>query len=637
MVPNTKISYQAVLVRMVILTLAALVLTPLVFDPLALDDGFMTPKWAWICGWSILGSGISLALLLSGYTLRARLDLFGFSIIALVLFHWFSVAWSSSPDLAVERAKRITWIFMSCWLGVQFLRRESWLRRLAGLFIGMAVFTSLWIMVEDCVRAWMPERTWIRPNLPDWRGYLAAGLGNTNHIGDFLALAMIPSLIIHGFCTTRKLLLLNGMALVIIPAGLVICYSVGSILGLMLAILILAILILMKEGFSWFLKNRARWLWIIAVWVGVILFFTTDHPLNLHRPGILRQGFASERWKDGFDTRLAIWAQGLEMVRHHRFMGVGAGNFSYLFPAQDSPLLSSHPHLRLWQGLWTNAAHNALLQMWAELGIFGLFLFVVMLILAYHSLLTGIFETDGRNFYTRVILTGLLTGWIGHSMMNFCFQHPTGALCLFGIFMAVMIEKITRPRTHDLPSLRWETPPLAIHVDWKEMNRPSELGMSLILPPLIAKITGLTVILLFGAIALNEYRPVHSQHLYKRARLMEGIDINSADKLYQRALAVYGSASDCRSRYSEWLIQHNRHEEALEQLKIVRERLGANEIWLREYRAYRSLGREDESRAVYSEFLERFWIPVEPGTIRDIRHSQVDRWMGNPNAASSRP
>ncbi len=634
---NNQTLSQTVLIRLVMVAFAALALTPLVFDSLALDDGFMTPKWAWICGWSIFASGLSLTLLLTGYPLKIGISPTGFSIIALVILHWISIVWSSSPNLALERATRISWILVAGGLGLHFLRDEVWLRRTATLVVGLAFLTSLWVLVEDAVRAWMPERVWISPNLPDWRGYISAGLGNTNHIGDFLGLAIVPSLVMHGNITNRKVLALNSLALVIIPAAMVVCYSVGSTLGLILALLLTAALIITKEGFGWLLRHPRRWVLITVAWAGVILFFTTDQPLNPHRPGIFSKGFDSDRWKEGLDTRLAIWAQGLEIVRHNSLAGSGAGNFSYLFPEQDSPLLIDHPHLRIWQGKWTNAAHNELLQTWAELGIIGLFLFISTLIFAFHSLLSGILANKSENFYSRVIIAGMLAAWTGHSMMNFCLQHPTGALCFFGILMSVMIEKDTRSRSYHVPALRWEAPPLVIHVGWEKMNRPSELGLSLILSPLTGKMMGIIVILLTTVMALGEFQPVRAQRLYRRARITENLNLQVTDRLYREALDIHTNASDCRSRYSEWLIQHDRYGEALEQLKIVRKRLHANEIWLREYRALVALGRDEEASAIRSEFHERFWIPPEAGPVRQERLAHVDLWMNHRRRSISRP
>ena len=80
-----------------------------------------------------------------------------------------------------------------------------------------------------------------------------------------------------------------------------------------------------------------------------------------------------------------------------------------------------------------------------------------------------------------------------------------------------------------------------------------------------------------------------------------------ADQRFHGAFDLYRNATDCRSHYSQWLVEQGRYHEALEHLKIVRERLNSNELWVREARALRGLGREEKAAAKMKEFYQRVW------------------------------
>jgi O-antigen ligase len=86
------------------------------------------------------------------------------------------------------------------------------------------------------------------------------------------------------------------------------------------------------------------------------------------------------------DSRITVWTAGTRMVVAHPFAGIGLGNFK---DALTSYLERGGP---LPDGRASHIAHNTYLEIAAELGLPGLFLFVAMLAAALASL-----ETVQRN------------------------------------------------------------------------------------------------------------------------------------------------------------------------------------------------------------------------------------------------
>ncbi len=588
----------------------ALVFTPLVINSLAQDDSYMSPKWMWIATWSFIGLGALLGRALVGKTIRFPFRPLAVMIPIFLLYQALSLIWARSFSLALEQVLNSLALTAAAWIALQTATAHRTLMRFAWLWIAVAVVTAFWTIQQDFTYAFAPEKVRLISNLPDWRGYLAAGLGNTNHIGDFLALALLPTLVILGEARRKHAVVSAIFAAVLLAAGLTVCYSVGSNLGLIVGAAAMMVLVMQREGLRFF-RRHTRWIVLFALWGMILAFFIFDQPLNPHSPGLLKQGFGSERWQEGWPTRLVIWANGLEIVRQHPILGVGAGNFTYVFPEMKSVLIQDRPDLLLYQGRWTNAAHNVLLQAWAELGIGGLFIFLATVVLAYHSLLTNIRWCARSEFVFRLALVGLLTAWLAQGMMNFSLQQPTGALTFYFILVGIIIEAESRKGTPKMPPFVLDLGWLRIRIDWREMRRPLWAGVSFHLTEKGTRGTAFAA--LFAGLALVPLwrLPLKAQEYYRYARDEDRKESGSPKRkemLMLRALRYNPWETGCRSHYSEWLVQHGRPQEALDQLAIVRKRLNSPELWERESRALSMLGRDEEAREAFEIFKERLWV-----------------------------
>jgi len=337
-------------------------------------------------------------------------------------------------------------------------------------------------------------------------------------------------------------------------------------------------------------------------------YLNADIEANPHKPGILRQGFGSERWIEGGETRLVIWAGGLEMLRLHPRLGVGAGNFTYVYPEMRSALIEGDPKFRLYRGLWTNAAHNTALQTWTELGIFGLFILISIFGMAFYSLFTGIRWAPREEFLIRMGLAGLLVTYVGHSLMNFALQQPSGAVSLYLLLLGVCAERRVRGESATgAPPLIVDQGWGALRVEWRDLGKPTAVGVSLRVPVAVGlPLVGLWMALLaMGWVVIA--RPVVAETEYGRG-LVRGHQGQPEleEKHLVRALELNPYAVGARSRYGEFLLEQRRPEDALEQIALVRKRLNSRELWEREARAFDMLGRKEEAReawAVYQTFL----------------------------------
>ncbi len=582
-----------------------MILTPLVINPRAYDDAYFSPKWAWLETLASIGSAALIARALLGSHLRIPFHpVFG-GAVAFLAAHLLSVIWSSSRSLAWEKTFHVAALTSGLWIGLNVFRSRRSPFHLAWLGIAVAVVTAVWTLRDDALRAWWPEKLRLVSNLSDWRGYLAAGLGNTNHIGDLLALALIPTLVFFGEARRRRAFWFAILSAVLLAAALTVCYSVGSNLGLIVGSSAMFALSFWRERLRFF-RRWKRWLGLILLWGIMLAFFILDHPLNPHRPGILKAGFGSERWREGGPTRLVIWAGALEMIRLHPWLGVGAGNFTYVFPEMKSPFLAGRPELLQYQGLWTNAAHNDLLQTWSELGVLGLAALLALIALACRSLFRGIRWCPRSEFLVRMTLAGLLAASLAEGMMNFSLDQPSGATAFYFLIGAIVIEAQTRRPLFRFPPLILDGGWFRARVELREMKKPIFAGWEFRLPPVIS--IPLALFLMIGglAIILHIHRPLEAQAEYALAR--RATFPEEREWHLRRGLELDSWATGCRSYYSAWLLDQNRTQEALAQLKLVRRRLNSNELWLREGRALELLHRDDEAKAAYQFYTDRVWL-----------------------------
>ncbi len=598
------------------------VVTPLVINRHAYYDAYFSPKWAWMATMTALGLAAMLGRALFGKPVRFVLHPVCAAALAFVVLHYASALWAPSPTLAVQRALHLTWLTAALGLVPQVIgRRRRGIMRLAWAWIGVAVATAIWTLYQDFIRAFWPERLGIVANLPDWRGYLSAGLGNTNHIGDLLALALLLDLVVLGQARRAGARAAALIAAVILAAALTVVYSVGSNLGLFIGGAIMLGMVWQRERGRFF-RRRGRWVTLGVAWAAMLGFFLTDVPGNPHRPGLLKVGFASERWAEGGPTRLVIWAGGAEIVRNNPILGVGAGNFTYVYPEMKSPLLEGRADVARYQGQWTNAAHNVFLQTWSEVGVIGLVVLLWMLGAAFASLLKEITLARVGEFYIRMTLMAMLAAWLAHAMMNFALQQPSGAIALYLLLAAVVIEERSRKGRPRTPPLVSQSGPLTWRVDFVEMDRrPDSFGVALPVSRGVATAAAALLIVAALLAAAQFWRPVRAHNAYTvahQSRLLKEQALaadnyvlasqaaSDEERMLELTLALDPWATGARSRFSEFLIEQRRPSDALAQLEQVRRRLNSSELYHREARALAQLGRNKEAEEKMAAFRERF-------------------------------
>lgn len=631
--------------------LLAIAGTPLVFAPFAYEQ-FVLPKMVWVCALAIFLTALAALRAIAG--MRVHLALHGVNLLVFLFFLWHLMLTplASSRSLAWDRVGWLFAVLIVAWGWQEWAagrrRRILW----ATWCLAPAVaLTAGWALHQDLLSKWgslIPD--WLQPQsapvnrLGDWRGWISSGLGNTDHIAVFLASLYLPVLLLYLHQKGRIRATVLLATLWASAAALIVCWSVGANASLILAALVLLFgMGHRRRRALWRPGSRRRLRAWLAGCVLVILWLVTNTPLNPHRPGIFQEAFASERWVEGGPTRAIIWLNTLEMIRGRQILGVGPGCFSYVYPSVQSAFVpQEEPWLR-YQGLYTNAAHNSLLQTWAELGPLGAFLLVAICVASFRALARATRQGSCLDGWLAWGGITALTTLCATSMMTFPLELPVSTLLFFAL----------APLGHMLAGRAGErggvpgtaAPSLVAQGRWGEwalfledMRRPTAFSVACNLSrgPRIA-LAG-AVVCACALWMIHAARPLISDAVYRQARdaRAQG-DVRKAyarqtspptsdaaapdtgpdaaephyaraDRLFRRALAIYPNHTDCRSAYSDFLLARGRYEECVEQLAVVFERLDSSELYLRRGRALEGLGLEYEARRDLATYRRR--LPV---------------------------
>jgi len=235
--------------------------------------------------------------------------------------------------------------------------------------------------------------------------------GNVNYFAEYLIVPL--PIAISLFFTSRnkfkKCLLFIGI--LAMGTALMFTFTRGSYLAFGSALIVMFFLFLISRDIN-FIKNKKNiFIIIIAAVIIVTSIFFIPSPLN--KPGtvifkiksrlsptILTQGI-------GIKRRITTWKFTTLMIKDRPFIGAGIGTFKYNTLKYQAIFFDQGQNRSLYVHGFATKTHNEYLQLWAELGIIGLGIFI-WLIINYFSY--GLrFLKRSKNIYNQ----GMVIGFMG--------------------------------------------------------------------------------------------------------------------------------------------------------------------------------------------------------------------------------
>ena len=279
-----------------------------------------------------------------------------------------------------------------------------------------------------------------------------AGLfGNVNYFAEYL-IAILPLAVSLFFITSiksnksKKILLLIGI--LAMGGSLLLTFTRGSYLALGISLIFMLLLFVICRGKVFIRENRKIFILILAAIILAGFLFAIPNPLN--KPGTYiskiraRVSIASIQKAFTSGRRMAIWKFTAMMIKDHPLLGSGVGTFKYNTIDYQAEFFSQGDNRSLYPyGLAFNA-HNEYLEVWAELGIIGLGIFLWIVIGYFYYGLRFLKKTkDNYKQGTVIGLMGAVAAILVDGIFGFPLHLPATAILFWlflGLTVAVAIE-----------------------------------------------------------------------------------------------------------------------------------------------------------------------------------------------------
>ena len=580
-------------------------------------DSFELSKNVWVAFWVKALLFVYLAVLIFGYRTRIHLSPILGLLLAYTALHFISGITAGSKSLWWDETVRILLLFIFAILLQDFLHGNR--RRLFILIWALSLSSAItagWALWEDFAGRFFPQLLHVRPRLADWRGYISAGLGNTGFIADYIAVLFPMNLLLylHARGKPREIYLL--FTLLISYAALIVCWSVQSNAGLLIALIVL-VYFLVKFKPRRFWKRRFLRTGVLAGgFILITLFYITPIPFNPHKPSIFKQAFSSERWEFGGESRLVIWAQSLEIVKNNPWLGAGAGNFTWEVVQQSSPFLQNDPQKLSFIGSYTNSAHNEILQSWGELGVAGPALLAILLIVVIKELLKYLDITSMANRWVRIGTFCAIICAVLPAMMAYPLRLPTSSVLFFTICVIpiCLVPKTKYFSRHMVipVELNWKFVSLTVFL--KNFQKPEAAAFHFDFRKRIAVFLTVCITVIFAGWLWFTVHPLVSDAWFRKGKILsqmyekQGRNTEVAEEAEQAlrtSLEWWEDNHDCRSALGQFLVRRGKYEEAIRHLGKTLERLQAREIYSNLAHAYEMTGRKQKALQAYETYFQR--------------------------------
>ncbi|MDD5194105.1 MAG: O-antigen ligase family protein [Candidatus Omnitrophica bacterium] len=210
-------------------------------------------------------------------------------------------------------------------------------------------------------------------------------------------------------------------------------------------------------GFYCLLKTSSRGAWV-GFFVGIVIFasfynkkITIAIPIALilvllFVPGVRSRAmslFSPEHntvWE-----RTQLWQGTIAMIKEHPIKGFGLNTYSKYFPIYKP---ADYPDLRY--------AHNCFLQMWAEIGLVGLLIFIGIIGTVFITVIRGLNKKKNKGF-EGLLITASLAGYTAYLVQSALDTNLYSLALTFHFWVLtaylISVNKILEEDFSDEPSL----------------------------------------------------------------------------------------------------------------------------------------------------------------------------------------
>jgi O-antigen ligase/Flp pilus assembly protein TadD len=254
---------------------------------------------------------------------------------------------------------------------------------------------------------------------------ITSTIGQKNWISNYLAMIFPIIFSYYLLEKIRKNKVIYYLLLSILYATLMICQSRGIWISISLT-LIFAIYIIIKFNLLKIFQENKKWLVLLLVTFLIItIIYSTDNPLEKSEITVTERAISTFDEQDpSLNMHLLTWNATINMIKEKPLFGSGIGTFKMNYLDYQAEFLKNNPNYIEYSGK-AREAHNEYLQIWAELGIIGLGIFIGIILTFFNLIKNYLKKIDDNK--DKMIVFGLVLGitcFLIHCLFTFPFHVP---------------------------------------------------------------------------------------------------------------------------------------------------------------------------------------------------------------------
>ena len=234
--------------------------------------------------------------------------------------------------------------------------------------------------------------------------------GNVNYFAEYLIIPL--PIAVSLFFVTKNKFKKNLLVIAIFAMGisLTVTFTRGSYLGFGISLIFMFFLFLISRGKSFIKDNRKIFIIILIIVIMITYLFVIPNPLNKSDTFISkiksRISVSQLTQSSSIKRRIATWKFTVLMIKDHPLLGSGIGTYKYNTLRYQAKFFEQGKNRSLYPHGFADKAHNEYLQLWAEMGIIGLWVFI-WLIISYFSYGIKILKKT-KDEYKQGVIIGLM-------------------------------------------------------------------------------------------------------------------------------------------------------------------------------------------------------------------------------------
>jgi len=368
--------------------------------------------------------------------------------------------------------------------------------------------------------------------------------GNVNYFAEYLIvlLPLVFSLFFIRKNKVHKILLFGGI--LAIGGSIILTFTRGSYLAIGISSLFMFFLYLGSQGKGFIKEHKKIFIFVLALIILVTFLFAIPNPLNKSGTVIskIKGRISISQFTKGssLKRREAIWGFTTLIIKDHPLLGSGLGTFKYNSLNYQAKFFDQGENRRIYPYGIADKVHNEYLQLWAELGIIGLGIFLWLIITYFNYGIKLLKKIENR--YKQGIIIGLMGGVMAvlvDAIFGFPLHLPA-TLTSFWLIIGLTIVTIKTEVNADKINLEQKDSDIIaketenINFDKKQKKAEDKDNDNIYR---FKPILYLSIILLAVILSVTIARPFIAQtYWYKGFKEIEKENWNKAIKIYEEAL-----------------------------------------------------------------------------------------------------